>query len=63
MALLLWSFVVVEGKTRRSGENSGRACSDRGGSVRTRLGIAERALNEPRNLRHLKINIKNNNKK
>jgi hypothetical protein len=23
MTLLLWSFVVVEGKTRRSGENSG----------------------------------------
>jgi hypothetical protein len=23
MTLLLWSFVVVEGKTRRSGESSG----------------------------------------
>jgi hypothetical protein len=64
MTLLLWSFVVVEGKTRRSGESSGRAGSD--GS-----GIAERALNKPRNLtsttpqlpRHLKNNSKKHNKK
>jgi hypothetical protein len=46
MTLLLCSFVVVERKTRRSGENSGRAGSDRG----VGLGIAERALNDPRNL-------------
>jgi hypothetical protein len=51
MTLLLWSFVVVEGKTRRSGENSGRACRDRAVPyLDTRLGIAERALNKPRNL-------------
>jgi hypothetical protein len=29
MTLLLWSFVVVEGKTRRNGENNGCAGSDR----------------------------------
>jgi hypothetical protein len=39
-------FCSEEGKTRRNGENSGRACSDR----ETRLAIAERALNEPRSL-------------
>jgi hypothetical protein len=31
-------------------ENSGRAGSNRGASFGTRLGIAERALNDPRNL-------------
>jgi hypothetical protein len=41
MTLLLWSFVVVEGKTRKSGEKSGRVVSDR-----FRLG----ALYEARNL-------------
>jgi hypothetical protein len=30
LTLLLWTMVIVEGKTRRSGDNSGRACSDRG---------------------------------
>jgi hypothetical protein len=49
MTLLLCSFVVVEGKTRKSGENSGRAGSDRD-SLDTQLGIGERALNDPRNL-------------
>jgi hypothetical protein len=28
MRLLLWSFVVVEGKTRKSGEKSERVVSD-----------------------------------
>jgi hypothetical protein len=32
MTLLVWSFVAVEGKTRKSGESSGRAGSD--GSAR-----------------------------
>jgi hypothetical protein len=36
MTLLLWSFVVVEGKTRRSGENSGRATYDPIGNNRAR---------------------------
>jgi hypothetical protein len=30
MTLLLWSFVVVERKTRKSGEKIGRVVSDRG---------------------------------
>jgi hypothetical protein len=62
MTLLLCSFVVVEGKTRKSGEKSGRAGSDSD----VPLGIAERALNDPRN--HTSTNgdtsnMKNHNKK
>jgi hypothetical protein len=34
MTLLLWSLVVVEGKTRRSGENSGRARLQRQGLIK-----------------------------
>jgi hypothetical protein len=30
MTLLLWSFLVVEGKTRKSGEKRVRVVSDRG---------------------------------
>jgi hypothetical protein len=33
MTLLLWSFVVVEGKTRKSGENRWRVVSDRGSLI------------------------------
>jgi hypothetical protein len=68
MTLLLCSFVVVEGKTMTI--KRGRAVAT-GGAVGTRLGIAERALNQPRNLtsttlqqqRHLKNNIENHKKK
>jgi ABC-type molybdate transport system substrate-binding protein len=59
MTLLLCSFVFVEGKTRRSGENNGRAVSD-GGSLRRALGSAKPHFNQQR---HLKNNMKNHNKK
>jgi hypothetical protein len=36
MTLLLWSFVAVEGKTRKSGESSGRAGSDRSARLTNR---------------------------
>jgi hypothetical protein len=42
MTLLHWSFVVVEGKTRKSGEKRG------GASLATGLRLG--ALNEARNL-------------
>jgi hypothetical protein len=61
MTLLLWSFVVVEGKTAG-------AVKTGGASRMTRLGIVARALNEPRNLTSTiatpqKNNIKNHNEK
>jgi hypothetical protein len=59
MTLLLWSLVVVEGKTRRSGEKSGRIVSDRG-SLRRAKGSAQPHFNQQR---HLKNNMKNHNKK
>jgi hypothetical protein len=66
MMLLLWSCVVVEGKTR-SGENSGRAVA-MGGSVDTRLDSNSRARLTKRATslqpqRQPKNNIENHNKK
>jgi hypothetical protein len=43
MTLLLYSFVVVEGKTAGAVKTGGAL-------LMTRLGIVARALNEPRNL-------------
>jgi hypothetical protein len=49
MTLLLWGFVAVEGKTRKSGEKSGRVVSDRG-SLRRAQRSAQPHFNQQRHL-------------
>jgi hypothetical protein len=55
MMLLRWSFVVVEGKTRKSGEKS---VSDRGSLI-----CWPSALNEPRNLTSTNSNTQKQHEK
>jgi hypothetical protein len=61
MTLLLWSFVVVEGKNKMKRRKQ-RARRKRQGCSLARLAIAERALNDPRNLTSPQLNYSDSSK-